>query len=80
MHQHIPVLWTLASGDTAKDIEERTAFWPKSSPRFQVENWFPRFVWTSPHVPPLKKPLVTVASVRVDVNQAWMKQQPLRNG
>ena len=71
-HTSLPVAWTLASGDTGKDIEEAKNCLNerkhnifklkigKGDPRKNVE-----------HVIKIKEVLGDAASVRVDVNQAW---------
>lgn len=71
-HRRLPVLWTLASGDTGRDIEEAEAmiaarrhdtFKLKIGKRPQGED--------VAHVAAIKRALGDRASVRVDVNQAW---------
>jgi muconate cycloisomerase len=68
----LPVLWTLASGDTARDIAEaedmidrrrHKAFKLKIGKRALSED--------VAHVGAIKKALGDTASVRVDVNMAW---------
>lgn len=68
----LPVAWTLASGDTARDIDEAEAMLAsrrhnifklkigKGDPRANVA-----------HVAAIKRALGDRASVRVDINQAW---------
>lgn len=68
----LPVAWTLASGDTARDIDEAEAMLAsrrhnifklkigKGDPRANVS-----------HVAAIKRALGDRASVRVDINQAW---------
>ncbi|WP_020680545.1 muconate/chloromuconate family cycloisomerase [Marinobacterium rhizophilum] len=72
VQQHLPVLWTLASGDTAKDIKEaldlietrrHCAFKLKIGSRALMDD--------IRHVAAIKEALGEAASVRVDVNQAW---------
>ncbi|ATG72453.1 muconate cycloisomerase [Zobellella denitrificans] len=72
VHRHIPVLWTLASGDTARDIDEA-----KSLIAAQRHCDFKLKIGSRPlmddvrHVAAIKEALGEGASVRVDVNQAW---------
>jgi muconate cycloisomerase len=72
LRDRIPVLWTLASGDTARDIAEaeqmldcrrHNAFKLKIGKRALSED--------VAHVAAIKRTLGERASVRVDVNQAW---------
>lgn len=72
LRDHLPVLWTLASGDTAIDIEEaeglieggrHNAFKLKIGKRSLEED--------VAHVAAIKASLGDRASVRVDVNMAW---------
>lgn len=69
---HLPVLWTLASGDTDKDIEEALSliethrhcdFKLKIGARSPTDD--------VRHVATIKKAVGARASIRVDVNQAW---------
>ncbi|WP_136254123.1 muconate cycloisomerase family protein [Onishia niordana] len=76
---HLPVLWTLASGDTQKDIDE--AFQRLDDGRhrdFKLKigaNVLERDVR---HVADIKAALGDRASVRVDVNQAWDEATAVR--
>ena len=72
VREHLPVLWTLASGDTQRDIAEaeqmidlgrHNAFKLKIGKRAIVED--------VAHVAAIKGALGDRASVRVDVNMAW---------
>lgn len=72
IRDHIPVLWTLASGDTMKDIVEaedmldrrrHNAFKLKIGKRTLSED--------IAHVAAIKRAVGDRASIRVDVNQAW---------
>ena len=72
VHDRLPVLWTLASGDTAQDIAEaeavlatgrHAAFKLKIGKRSVRED--------VAHVAAIKRALGDRASIRVDVNQAW---------
>jgi muconate cycloisomerase len=72
LRDSVPVLWTLASGDTRNDIEEaermlearrHDAFKLKIGKRSVAED--------VAHVAAIKRELGDRASIRVDVNQAW---------
>ena len=72
VRDNVPVLWTLASGDTKSDIEEaermlearrHEAFKLKIGKRSVAED--------VAHVAAIKRALGDRASIRVDVNQAW---------
>jgi muconate cycloisomerase len=72
LRDSVPVLWTLASGDTRNDIEEaermlearrHDAFKLKIGKRSVAED--------VAHVAAIKRELSDRASIRVDVNQAW---------
>ncbi|ATJ81556.1 muconate/chloromuconate family cycloisomerase [Halomonas beimenensis] len=69
---HLPVLWTLASGDTQKDIDE--AFQRLEERRhcdFKLKIGANPVDQDVRHVGAIKAALGDRASVRVDVNQAW---------
>lgn len=72
LRDRLPVLWTLASGDTARDIEEAEAMLAA-----RRHNAFKLKIGKRPleadvaHVAAIKRALGDRASVRVDVNQAW---------
>ncbi|GED22337.1 muconate cycloisomerase family protein [Halomonas halmophila] len=69
---HLPVLWTLASGDTQKDIDE--AFQRFEEHRhcdFKLKIGANSVDQDVRHVGAIKAALGDRASVRVDVNQAW---------
>ncbi|KXS37865.1 MAG: muconate cycloisomerase I (Cicis-muconate lactonizing enzyme I) (MLE) [Halomonadaceae bacterium T82-2] len=69
---HLPVLWTLASGDTARDIDE--AFQRLDERRhgdFKLKIGARPVDEDVAHVAAIKAALGDRASVRVDVNQAW---------
>ncbi|MBB3139296.1 muconate cycloisomerase family protein [Halomonas organivorans] len=71
-HTHLPVLWTLASGDTQKDIDE--AFQRLEERRhcdFKLKIGANPVDQDVRHVAAIKAALGDRASVRVDVNQAW---------
>jgi len=72
VRNQLPVLWTLASGDTACDIDEAQAMIEAGR-----HNTFKLKIGKRPlaqdiaHVAAIKNALGSQASVRVDVNQAW---------
>lgn len=72
LRERLPVAWTLASGDTARDIDEAQRMLEMR--RHQI---FKLKIGLKPvrddvaHVAAIKKALGDQASVRVDVNMAW---------
>lgn len=72
LHERLPVAWTLASGDTARDIAEAQHM--LAIGRHQI---FKLKIGRKPvradvaHVAEIKKALGDKASVRVDINMAW---------
>jgi muconate cycloisomerase len=68
----LPVLWTLASGNTQKDIEEAEMYLANGRHTvFKLKiGWQPPAVAIA-HVTAIKKALGDRAKVTVDVNQAW---------
>ncbi|QJQ93969.1 MULTISPECIES: muconate cycloisomerase family protein [Halomonadaceae] len=78
-HDHLPVLWTLASGDTQRDIDE--AFQRLSDRRhcdFKLKIGANPVDHDVKHVAAIKEALGDRASVRVDVNQAWDESTAVR--
>ncbi len=76
---HLPVLWTLASGDTAKDIDE--AFQRLEQRRhgdFKLKIGANPLERDVRHVAAIKEALGDRAGVRVDVNQAWDEATAVR--
>jgi len=75
----LPVLWTLASGDTAKDIAEAEAMIDS-----RRHNAFKLKIGKRPvaddvaHVGAIKRALGDRASIRVDVNMAWDETTALK--
>jgi muconate cycloisomerase len=68
----LPVAWTLASGDTARDVEEAEQMLARRRHRIFKLKIGKRGVREDvAHVAAIKKALGDRASVRVDVNQAW---------
>lgn len=72
VQRHIPVLWTLASGDTARDIDEaRSLLAAKRHCDFKLKIGSRALMDDVRHVAAIKAAVGDDASVRVDVNQAW---------
>jgi muconate cycloisomerase len=75
----LPIAWTLASGDTGKDIAEAEQMLAT-----RRHNIFKLKIGTRPvagdtaHVSAIKKAVGDHASVRVDVNMAWSETEALR--
>ncbi|MGH8381934.1 muconate cycloisomerase family protein [Pseudomonas sp.] len=75
----LPVAWTLASGDTGKDIEEAEHMLALRRHRlFKLKIGAGEVDQDLAHVIAIKKALGERASVRVDVNQAWDEAVALR--
>lgn len=71
-HDRLPVAWTLASGDTARDIAEAEEMLGKRRHnifKLKIGRGDPR--QNIAHVAAIKTALGDRASIRVDVNQAW---------
>jgi muconate cycloisomerase len=71
-HDRLPVAWTLASGDTARDIaeaEEMLARRRHNIFKLKIGRGDPDR--NIAHVAAIKRALADRASVRVDINQAW---------
>lgn len=79
LHDRLPVLWTLASGNTALDIEEAETMIARGR-----HNAFKLKIGKRPleddvaHVAAIKGALGDRASVRVDVNMAWDETTAIR--
>lgn len=72
VHRHIPVLWTLASGNTANDIDEALSLIAaKRHCDFKLKIGSRALMDDVRHVAAIKAAVGDSASVRVDVNQAW---------
>jgi muconate cycloisomerase len=68
----LPIAWTLASGDTAKDIEEAERMLDlRRHSIFKLKIGKRAIPDDVAHVAAIKRALGNRASVRVDVNQAW---------
>ncbi len=71
-HDRLPVAWTLASGDTTRDIAEAEEMLAKRRHnifKLKIGKGDPKA--NIIHVAAIKKALGDRASIRVDVNQAW---------
>lgn len=79
LHESLPVLWVLASGDTAKDIAEA-----EKMIEARRHNIFKLKIGLRPieedvaHVVAIKKALGKDVSIRVDVNQAWSERDAVK--
>ncbi|MCK0536707.1 muconate/chloromuconate family cycloisomerase [Alcanivorax quisquiliarum] len=72
LHTHLPVLWTLASGDTQRDIDEaKQLIAERRHCDFKLKIGSRALMDDVRHVAAIKAALGDQASVRVDVNQAW---------
>jgi len=75
----LPVAWTLASGDTAKDIAEAEHMLDIRRHRiFKLKIGARSIKEDLDHVLAIKRALGERASVRVDVNQAWSELEAVR--
>ncbi len=71
-HQTLPVAWTLASGNTTRDIEEAERMLDARRHNiFKLKIGLRSVNDDVAHVAAIKRALGDRASVRVDVNQAW---------
>lgn len=72
LRDSLPVLWTLASGDTAKDIEEAEAMLDQRRHNaFKLKIGKREAAEDVAHVAAIKRALGDRVSIRVDVNMAW---------
>lgn len=72
LRERLPVAWTLASGDTGKDIEEAQRMLAlRRHNIFKLKIGRRAVRDDVAHVAAIKKALGDTASVRVDVNMAW---------
>jgi len=72
VHDRLPVLWTLASGNTATDIAEAEAMLDaRRHDAFKLKIGKRDLAADVTHVAAIKRALGDRASVRVDVNMAW---------
>ncbi|MBY5917541.1 muconate cycloisomerase [Rhizobium leguminosarum bv. trifolii] len=74
--EKLPVAWTLASGDTAKDIDEAQALLDRRRHKdFKLKIGVKSIKEDIRHVAAIRKALPDMASVRVDVNMAWRERE-----
>ncbi|WDA35444.1 muconate cycloisomerase family protein [Sphingobium sp. YC-XJ3] len=79
VRDRLPVLWTLASGNTALDIEEAEAMIERGRHNaFKLKIGKRRLHEDVAHVAAIKRALGDRASVRVDVNMAWDETTAIR--
>lgn len=79
VRDRLPVLWTLASGDTARDIAEaETMLAARRHDAFKLKIGKRTLDADVAHVAAIKKALGDRASIRVDVNQAWSETSAKR--
>lgn len=79
VRKSLPVLWTLASGDTARDIEEAEQFLEERRHNtFKLKIGRRSVEEDVAHVAAIKRSLGDRAKVTVDVNQAWDETQAAR--
>ncbi|RXR30474.1 muconate/chloromuconate family cycloisomerase [Sphingobium fluviale] len=72
LRDHLPVLWTLASGDTKTDIAEAEAMVAaRRHKTFKLKIGKRPLKDDVDHVAAIKRALGDDVSIRVDVNQAW---------
>jgi muconate cycloisomerase len=75
----LPVLWTLASGDTGRDVEEAEAMLAaRRHNTFKLKIGRRSIEEDVAHVAAIKRALGDRAKVTVDVNQAWDESQAAR--
>lgn len=75
----LPIAWTLASGDTAKDIAEAEAMLESRRHRiFKLKIGKREVMQDVAHVAAIKKALGDRGAVRVDVNMAWSELEARR--
>ncbi|MBD8687724.1 muconate cycloisomerase [Rhizobium sp. CFBP 13717] len=72
----LPVAWTLASGDTSKDIDEaQTMLDLRRHKDFKLKIGRRALADDVRHVAEIRKALPDHASIRVDVNMAWRERE-----
>ncbi|KAA6475612.1 muconate cycloisomerase [Agrobacterium sp. ICMP 7243] len=74
--ESLPVAWTLASGNTAKDIDEAQAMLGQRRHKdFKLKIGAKSIEEDIGHVAAIRKALPDMASIRVDVNMAWRERE-----
>jgi len=77
--ERLPIAWTLASGDTARDIDEAHKMLDMRRHRvFKLKIGAQAIDADIEHVAEIKRALGERAAVRVDVNMAWSETQAAR--
>ena len=77
--ERLPIAWTLASGDTARDIDEAQKMLDMRRHRvFKLKIGAQAIDADIEHVAEIKRALGERAAVRVDVNMAWSETQAAR--
>ncbi|SAK84128.1 muconate and chloromuconate cycloisomerase [Caballeronia catudaia] len=77
--ERLPVAWTLASGDTAKDIAEAEKMLEARRHNvFKLKIGAKELEADIRHVAEIKRAVGDRAAVRVDVNMAWSEMQAMR--
>ncbi|MGY5809068.1 muconate/chloromuconate family cycloisomerase [Rhizobium sp. LEGMi198b] len=72
----LAIAWTLASGDTAKDIDEAQALLDQRRHKdFKLKIGAKSIEEDIGHVAAIRKALPDMASIRVDVNMAWRERE-----
>jgi muconate cycloisomerase len=72
VREDLPVLWTLAAGDTSMDIDEaQRMLAARRHNMFKLKIGKQAVARDIAHVAAIKKALGSSVSIRVDVNQAW---------
>jgi muconate cycloisomerase len=72
----LPIAWTLASGDTGKDIDEAHAMLDRRRHKdFKLKIGLRAIEDDIRHVAAIRRALPDLASVRVDVNMAWRERE-----
>ncbi|WP_026186936.1 muconate/chloromuconate family cycloisomerase [Ensifer sp. BR816] len=72
----LPIAWTLASGETAKDIDEAQALLDRRRHKdFKLKIGVKSIEEDIRHVAAIRKALPDIASIRVDVNMAWRERE-----
>ncbi|MQB46194.1 muconate/chloromuconate family cycloisomerase [Rhizobium sp. ICMP 5592] len=72
----LPIAWTLASGDTARDVDEAQQMLDLRRHRdFKLKIGSKPIAEDVRHVADIRKALPDTASIRVDVNMAWRERE-----
>lgn len=79
LRDFVPVLWTLASNDTARDIAEGGSMMAsRRHSAFKLKIGKRAIADDIAHVRAIKRALGDAASIRVDVNMAWTEYEAIR--